>query len=195
MFVPRKVSRKAMIPVIVVILSLAGLVVAAPVFAAAGASPPDGNTSAVGQAAPAVDQAAPAVDQAAPPATGDTVSGQVYQDDVSGQVYQDDVSGQVYQDITGAVYGQLYLKMIAPTVVISGETCSVTFSVYGGTLPYSFTESGALPEGVTFGVSSTSCYLSGIPATGGDFPVQITVTDFRNNTASINYDLSVCEEL
>ena len=59
-----------------------------------------------------------------------------------------------------------------------------------GDTPITFTESGALPTGVTLGTDGT---LSGTPAfgTAGTYPVTITATDANNATATQAFTLTV----
>ena len=64
---------------------------------------------------------------------------------------------------------------------------STTFSASGGTGPYTFTESGALPTGMTFSGGT----LSGTPTQAGGFPIIITATDANGCSGSQTYSLVI----
>ena len=71
------------------------------------------------------------------------------------------------------------------------ETNAGTFSVTAtGDTPIGFTETGALPSGVTLASNGT---LSGTPAAGtaGSYPITITATDANSNTATQAFTLTV----
>ncbi len=71
------------------------------------------------------------------------------------------------------------------------ENSAGTFSVTAtGDTPITFTESGALPSGVTLATNGT---LSGTPAfgTAGSYPVTITATDANSNTSTQAFTLTV----
>ena len=59
-----------------------------------------------------------------------------------------------------------------------------------GDTPITFTETGALPSGVTLATDGT---LSGTPAFGsaGSYPITITATDANNATATQAFTLTV----
>ncbi len=63
----------------------------------------------------------------------------------------------------------------------------VTFTATGGTGPYTFTEVGGLPTGMTFSVDT----LSGTPMQGGTFPITVTATDAGGCTGATAYGLVV----
>jgi hypothetical protein len=73
--------------------------------------------------------------------------------------------------------------ILPPTV---GTSFSVAFGATGGTPPYTWTATGALPGGVTMASNGT---LSGTPASTGTFPITITVTDANGQKASENLNL------
>jgi hypothetical protein len=56
----------------------------------------------------------------------------------------------------------------------AGSPYAAAFGATGGTPPYSFSESGALPSGVTLATDGT---FSGTPAQAGTFPLTVTATD------------------
>jgi photosystem II stability/assembly factor-like uncharacterized protein len=62
-----------------------------------------------------------------------------------------------------------------------------TFTATGGTSPYTFTRTGALPAGMTF-IGGT---LSGMPTQTGSFPITVTATDAAGCTGSRNYTLTI----
>ncbi len=71
------------------------------------------------------------------------------------------------------------------------ESTAGTFAVTAtGDTPISFTESGALPSGVTLGTDGT---LAGTPAfgTAGNYPIVITATDANSNTSTQAFTLTV----
>jgi hypothetical protein len=71
------------------------------------------------------------------------------------------------------------------------ENQAGTFSVTAtGDTPITFTETGALPTGVTLGSDGT---LSGTPAfgTAGSYPITITATDTNSNTSTQAFTLTV----
>lgn len=79
---------------------------------------------------------------------------------------------------------------ITPSALPAGNlktAYSQSVSATGGTGGYTFTESGALPSGMTF--SGTT--LSGTPTQAGTFPITISVKDSQNDTASQNYQLVI----
>ena len=71
------------------------------------------------------------------------------------------------------------------------ETSAGTFAVTAnGDTPIGFTETGALPSGVTLATNGT---LSGTPAfgTAGSYPITITATDANANTSTQAFTLTV----
>ncbi len=69
-----------------------------------------------------------------------------------------------------------------------GEFYKQTFCVSGGKGPYTFSESGTLPAGLSL---STTGVLSGKPSVKGSFNFTVTVTDANGNTSSRDYTLVV----
>jgi hypothetical protein len=80
---------------------------------------------------------------------------------------------------------------ISPDVVPSGVEnvayTDTTFTVDGGTAPYSFQQSGILPAGMNF-IADT---LSGTPTESGTFPFTISVTDNAGCAQSKGYILTI----
>ena len=85
----------------------------------------------------------------------------------------------------------------SPPVFTSGssttfaENTAGTFSVTAnGDTPISYTETGALPSGVSLGADGT---LAGTPASGsaGSYPITITATDANTNTSTQSFTLTV----
>jgi hypothetical protein len=62
-----------------------------------------------------------------------------------------------------------------------------SFSAIGGSGGYTFSETGSLPNGMTF----SNGVLSGTPTVVGTFPITITVTDSSLNTGKQTYNLVV----
>ena len=78
---------------------------------------------------------------------------------------------------------------------IFAENTAGTFSVTAnGDTPISFTETGALPSGVTLGADGT---LAGTPAfgTAGSYPITITATDANSNTTTQSFTLTVASSV
>lgn len=106
----------------------------------------------------------------------------------------------------GAFTGQrAYTITIAPPVLAIapssatlnspyGSAFSQTFSASGGTGPYAYSLSGALPSGLIF--TPATGVLSGTPTQTGTFPITVSVTDATTGagapyTASRSYTLNV----
>ena len=71
--------------------------------------------------------------------------------------------------------------------VTAGRYYQVTFDAAGGTGPYTFSEKGALPKGLTMSGGT----LSGRPSLAGRYPIVITATDHNGLTSSRSYTLTV----
>jgi CSLREA domain-containing protein len=84
---------------------------------------------------------------------------------------------------------------VAPATLSSGVTggaYSQALTVSGGTAPYSFTLSGALPPGMGFSPSNTlPSTLSGTPTTTGVYNFTLNLTDQSGCTAQLSYALTV----
>ena len=84
---------------------------------------------------------------------------------------------------------------VAPATLSSGVTggaYSQALTVSGGTAPYSFTLSGALPPGMSFSPSNTlPSTLSGTPTTTGVYNFTLNLTDQSGCTAQLSYVLTV----
>src|SRR5215468_1621067 len=69
----------------------------------------------------------------------------------------------------------LSITASSPPGGTTGETyAGYTFTASGGTPPFSWGESGALPPGLELDASGQ---LSGVPATAGTYPITVGVTD------------------
>lgn len=75
-----------------------------------------------------------------------------------------------------------------PLTAAQGLSTSTTFSGSGGTGPYTFTETGTLPTGVTL---SSGGVLSGTPQTIGTFPITVTAIDSAGCSGTLNFTLNV----
>jgi len=64
---------------------------------------------------------------------------------------------------------------------------STTFTASGGVGPYTFSESGALPTGMSFSGDT----LSGTPTQAGGFPISVTATDANGCSGTGNYSLVI----
>ncbi|HEX3107780.1 MAG TPA: Ig domain-containing protein [Thermoanaerobaculia bacterium] len=76
----------------------------------------------------------------------------------------------------------------SPLTAAQGLSTSTTFTGSGGSGPYTFTETGALPTGVTL---TTGGVLSGTPQTIGSFPITVTATDSAGCTGTAGFTLTV----
>ena len=76
----------------------------------------------------------------------------------------------------------------SPLTAAQGLATSTTFSGNGGTGPYTFSETGALPTGVTL---TSGGVLSGTPQTLGSFPIIVTATDSSGCSGTLNFTLNV----
>ncbi len=100
-------------------------------------------------------------------------------------------------DVDGFVYTNGYtLAVTAPTIeiglssipaVVAGKLYSKVFTATGGKAPYTYTESGDLPDGLSF---SGNC-LSGIPTVAGSFSIAVTAADANGFTDTKTYTLVV----
>ncbi|HEV8432204.1 MAG TPA: Ig domain-containing protein [Thermoanaerobaculia bacterium] len=76
----------------------------------------------------------------------------------------------------------------SPLTAAQGLPTSTTFTGSGGTGPYTFTETGALPTGVTL---TSGGVLSGTPETIGSFPITVTATDSTGCSGTLDFTLNV----
>jgi hypothetical protein len=76
----------------------------------------------------------------------------------------------------------------SPLTAAPGLPTSTTFTGSGGTGPYTFTETGALPAGVTF---TSAGVLSGTPQVVGTFPITVTATDSGGCSGTLDFTLNV----
>jgi len=83
----------------------------------------------------------------------------------------------------------------AGTLNATGEAAfTQAFTASGGTSPYTYTETGALPAGITWNAATGT--LSGTPTASGTFPISIKATDSSTGTgapfsSTNNYALTV----
>jgi hypothetical protein len=71
---------------------------------------------------------------------------------------------------------------------VVGSPYAATFTASGGSAPYAFTETGALPGGISLSGVGT---LSGTPRLPGTFPITITATDATGCQGSTTPSLTV----
>ncbi|MGH9764315.1 MAG: putative Ig domain-containing protein, partial [Blastocatellia bacterium] len=80
---------------------------------------------------------------------------------------------------------------VSPSSIPSGSVnapyAGATFTPGGGTGPYTLSEGGTLPAGITF----SSGALSGTPTETGVFPITISATDSSGCSGETNYILAV----
>ena len=103
------------------------------------------------------------------------------------------VTDATHPSITGAS-GSIYVTGIPPSISSANST-TFTFGamgsftvVAGGTPAPTFSETGALPNGVTL---SSSGVLSGTPAAAGNYPITITANNGVSPAASQSFTLTV----
>jgi uncharacterized protein YjdB len=80
---------------------------------------------------------------------------------------------------------------ISPSTLPDGQAGAVysqTLTASGGTAPYTFSETGSLPDGWTLAATGA---LTGTPTQAGSFPISVTATDANGNTGSQAYTLTV----
>jgi hypothetical protein len=103
-------------------------------------------------------------------------------------------------DLTG--YFAPALVTNCPTITIApaalpggtvGTAYGQTITPSGGSSPYTFTSTGALPTGLTLapGPAATTT-LSGTPTTGGPFNFTVTATDANGCAGSQSYTVNIC---
>lgn len=85
--------------------------------------------------------------------------------------------------------GAVSLSTPSPLPVGTGGTpYSLSFVSAGGAAPYTYTETGALPTGLSMTAAGT---LSGTPTSAGTYPITVTVTDAATQTAQKTYQLTI----
>ena len=83
--------------------------------------------------------------------------------------------------------------IVTPSVLpppIAGEPYSQTFAATNGTAPVTFTLTGTLPAGLSFGGAT----LSGVPTQRGAFPVTLDATDANGCRGSFPYTVTVSRD-
>ncbi len=90
--------------------------------------------------------------------------------------------------ISGDTCTPMTVAPAALPAATAGTPYSAPLSASGGTAPYTFTETGALPGGVTL---SPAGVLAGTPAQGGSFAIAITATDAGGCTGTLSATLTV----
>lgn len=85
--------------------------------------------------------------------------------------------------------GAVSLSTPSPLPVGTGGTpYSLTFVSAGGATPYTYTETGALPAGLSMTAAGT---ISGTPTSAGTYSITVTVTDAATQTAQKTYQLTI----
>ena len=74
----------------------------------------------------------------------------------------------------------------------AGSAYSLNFAASGGASPYSWSETGPLPTGLTLSASGT---LAGTPTQVGNFPITVQVTDGSSATATASFTVQVVSGL
>lgn len=84
--------------------------------------------------------------------------------------------------------GAVTLNATPLPVGTGGTPYTATFTATGGATPYTFTETGALPTGLTMTSAGT---ISGVPTSAGTYPITVKVTDAATQTAQQTFQLTV----
>jgi hypothetical protein len=115
-----------------------------------------------------------------------------------GDMFDNDGSYNLYIDAPGCTLTQI---AACPAITVSPSTIpcgtkdtaypSTAFSGVGGTGPYTFTHTGALPAGMTFDDSSAT--LSGTPSQTGGFSLTVTATDVFGCSGTRTYLLVISD--
>lgn len=103
-------------------------------------------------------------------------------------------------DSTGASVSRAFsITVNPPTLTIPspstlpngsvGANYTYTFTVVGGTAPYTWSLSAGNVPGLTF--DATSATLSGIPSVGGAFPFSLSVRDVNGATATRTFTITI----
>ncbi len=95
-------------------------------------------------------------------------------------------------DAFGQTGSRAYTVVVAvPTITLTpatlpggtaGTAYSQTLTIAGGIAPYTTTQTGTLPTGITFNAATRT--FSGTPTQSGTFPISVTVTDSTGGTAA-----------
>jgi len=64
---------------------------------------------------------------------------------------------------------------VSPTAALDNQPYNFAFAIFSGYPPFTWSESGALPPGISFDDNTGS--LSGTPTQTGSFPISVTATD------------------
>ncbi len=93
----------------------------------------------------------------------------------------------------GAVPSQCPTISLMPATLPNGDPGvaypNQVFTASGGSMPYTFSQTGALPPGLTF--TAATATLSGTPTTPGTFNLTVTATDANQCTGSQNYAVTI----
>ena len=105
-------------------------------------------------------------------------------------------------DVNGQTATRAYTVIVAiPTVTLTpatlpggtaGTAYTQVLTIAGGIAPYTVTQTGALPAGITFNTGTRT--FSGTPTQAGTFNISVTVTDSTGGTAATvtnNYVLTI----
>ena len=71
----------------------------------------------------------------------------------------------------------------------AGTPYTLTLIANGGLAPYTYSETGTLPNGLT--LNSSTGVLSGTPTNNGSFPITFTVTDAKSAVANLPLTLTI----
>jgi uncharacterized repeat protein (TIGR01451 family) len=108
--------------------------------------------------------------------------------------YDPFISGSIYAHTEATlehVVGTPAVITVGPETIPQGQinvAYSQQFTAGGGTAPYTFASTGALPNGL---ILSEQGLLSGTPTEAGDFPITVTATDNEGATGSRDYTLTI----
>ena len=93
---------------------------------------------------------------------------------------------------TLVVLGSPVLEAGTPFPANVGTTYATSLIVDGGLAPFTWTQTGTLPPGLTFGASTTAINsVSGTPTATGPYTFQVSVTDANGVTTAQTYTINV----
>ncbi len=100
--------------------------------------------------------------------------------------------GVVTPSLPFTIFPRLLITTAALPNGLAGTNYSFTLTAGGGVTPYAWSAAG-LPSPLT--VNPGSGVISGVPATGGNFTVNVTVTDQSGQAAAAQFPLTIIPKL
>jgi uncharacterized protein (TIGR03437 family) len=102
------------------------------------------------------------------------------------------IAGQVFTVTQGSQCSLSLNPKSLPVGTPGVAYTPVTFSASGGTTPYTFTQGGALPGGISFDASAST--LSGVPTQSGNFEFTIRAADANGCSVVNTYVLAIIND-